>query len=185
MWYTLDLAGERKRRPLAGDLTLHAGSPADCDLLDELPTVSPAQGRARLAGGNDLWMVLEGGHPLFSCFIFRASAPAIAAPNGSLTLPDGTACLEDSVTGAAARGRGIAPAAWSAIADILTGEGLHDLITKVAVENGPSRRAVVKAGFRPVALMQFRRIGTLRRTHVYGLDDPVGEALARTLTTAR
>ena len=42
----------------------------------------------------------------------------------------GTVCLEDSVTAAAYRGRGLAPADWSAIATQLTNEGVAVILTK-------------------------------------------------------
>ena len=42
----------------------------------------------------------------------------LAAPGGRLRLPADTVVLEDSVTSAAARGRGIAPRAWNALASL-------------------------------------------------------------------
>ena len=111
--------------------------------------------------------------------------PAIAAPGGQLQLSAGTVCLEDSVTAAPARGRGIGPAAWSAIADALGDEGQRHIITKVAVDNVPSRRAVEKAGFDAVALMHFRRFGPRSRTWVDVLDRDRGISIAEGLSARR
>jgi GNAT superfamily N-acetyltransferase len=90
-------------------------------------------------------------------------------------------CLEDSVTAPLARGRGVAPAAWSAIADELAGEGVRRMITKVRVDNLPSRKAVEKVGFEGVALMHFKRIGPLRRTSVRRLEERRGRYFAEAL----
>ncbi len=143
--------------------------------------MSPSEARERLRDANDLWLVLEHDRALFSCWIFRDGTPVIAAPGGQLPLPAGTVCLEDSVAAAAARGRGIAPAAWSAIADTLAEEGQEHMITKVAVDNAPSRRAVEKAGFDAVALMHFRRIGPRSRTRVELLDANRGSFITESL----
>ena len=185
VWYELDPVGARPQRSLPQNLTLRRGDEPDLPLLDELPTVSPVEARVRIRDGNDLWLVLEDGRPLFSCWIFRRLTPVIAAPGGQLQLQAGTVCLEDSVTAAPARGRGIGPAAWSAIADALADEGQRHIITKVAVDNAPSRRAVEKAGFDAVALMHFRRIGPRSRTRVEVLDGNRGSFIAESLGAAR
>ena len=102
--------------------------------------------RARRAAGNDLWLAEDDGGPLFRCWIYRGRAPVLAAPGGWLELPADTVVLEDSATTPRARGRGIAPGAWTAIADSLRDEGLAHMITKVGVENEASRRAVARRG---------------------------------------
>src|ERR1019366_4030075 len=106
----------RPRRPLANGLVLRRGAYKDLALLGELATVDAEEGSARLTAGNDWWLVLDAGQPLFSCWIFHGLTPVAAAPGGKLALPDGTVCVEDSIAAAAARGRGIAPAALTAIA---------------------------------------------------------------------
>jgi hypothetical protein len=183
MWFELDPAGERPRPPLPSGLSLRRGTESDLPLLAQMDTVSPAEGLDRIRDGNDLWLALEGEDPLFSCWIFRGDTPAIAAPGGRLPLPDGVVCQEDSVTAMAARGRGIAPAAWAAIADALAAEGQRRLIRKVEVANAPSRRAGEKVGFRPIALMHFRRRGPLKRTSVEAFDTELGALLAERLET--
>ncbi|MGH2908575.1 MAG: GNAT family N-acetyltransferase [Solirubrobacteraceae bacterium] len=181
VWYALDLTAERPRRELDAGLTLRRGDESDVSLLTELPTISPEQARTRLARGNALWLVLEGADPRFACWIFRDQTPVIAAPGGEMRLAAGTACLEDSVTAAAARGRGVAPAAWTSIADGLGAEGLRELITKIEVANLPSRRAVEKIGFRPVALMRFVRIGPRGHLRVDEIDLDRGARIAAML----
>ncbi len=181
MWYGLDPAGERPKPPLAPGLTLRRGNASDLPLLGGLDTVAPDEGLDRIRGGNDLWLVLEGDRLLFSCWIFRGQTPVIAAPGGLLPLPAGTVCQEDSVTATAARGRGIAPAAWAAIADALAEEGERRVIRKVEAANCASRRAGAKVGFKPVALMRFRRLGPMSRTTVEVLDGELGSFLAEHL----
>jgi RimJ/RimL family protein N-acetyltransferase len=98
-----------------------------------------------------------------------------------MALAPGTACLEDSVTASAARGRGVAPGAWTAIAEGLAAEGVRRLITKVEVDNIPSRRAVEKVGFRAVSLMDFVRVGGRGRTRVEAVDLERGPEIATML----
>lgn len=181
VWYALDLASMGPAPAIPPGLVLRAGEESDAPLLDELESISSTEAVRRLRAGNALWLVLEGSRPLFSCWIFDRTAPTIAAARGYVPLPADVACLEDSVTAPAARGRGIAPAAWLRIAESLRAVGRRQLITKVAVDNAPSRRAVEKAGFVAIALMRFRRIGTWKRTSVEVLDRASGwlaEALA-------
>jgi GNAT superfamily N-acetyltransferase len=103
--------------------------------------------------------VLCEGEPAFACWTFLRRTPVSAMPGGWLELPDGIACLEDSVTSPDFRGRGIAPGAWTAAADALTERGKRSLITKVLDDNVASCRAVEKAGFRQVALLDLSRMG--------------------------
>lgn len=175
IWYELDPASERPRRVLEPGLMLRRGERRDLSTLAELNTTHGEAARSRLERGNDLWLVVDGRDKLlFSCWIFRRRAPAVAAPQGRIELARGMVCLEESVTAPAARGRGVAPAAWCAIADELADEGVRRMITKVTVENLPSRTAVEKVGFEGVALMHFKRIGPKRRTSVKRLDERRG-----------
>jgi RimJ/RimL family protein N-acetyltransferase len=153
VWYALDLQRPREARPLGPGLELRAGGPEDIRLLAQLPP-DPSVGhmdeqvaRERLAGTGRLWLVTEGDQLAFACWTFRDRTPVWAAHGGSLALPEGVACLEDSHSSPHFRGRGIAPAAWGLIADALAAERLRSLVTKVAVDNAPSCRAVEKAGF--------------------------------------
>ena len=130
-----------RSRDLASELTLRRALEPDLPLLDQLPTTSPVEARVRIDAGHDLWIVLEGDRPLFSCWIFRGRTPTIAAPGGQLPLPADTVCLEDSVTVAAARGRGIAPAAWAAIADALAAGGARGRLSSCRSSRQTALRA--------------------------------------------
>jgi RimJ/RimL family protein N-acetyltransferase len=149
VWYELDLGSERPRPALAPGLR-----------LEKRPAAADAE----------TWHVCEGDREAFSCWIYRVRTPVLAAPQGWLTLPAGTVCLEDSVTQPDFRGQGIAPAAWSAIADALAAEDVLRIVTKVAVDNAPSRKAVTKAGFVEVALQRLTRVARRKQVtvDVYG-----------------
>lgn len=180
VWYELDVDGERPRRELpdevrllkAGDDRL-GGAVEMGQRIDEV--------RARRAAGNDLWLAEDDGGPLFRCWIYRERAPVLAAPGGWLELPADTVVLEDSATTPRARGRGIAPGAWTAIADSLRDEGLVHMITKVGVENEASRKAVAKAGFREIGVMRMVKAGPRKRTTVDGATPGLGATLAERL----
>jgi RimJ/RimL family protein N-acetyltransferase len=160
VWYVLDLA-EIIDRPLADGYTLRQIDPNE-DLGAVLIDVRPEIAGPRLAEGNQAWVVEDAeGDPAFNCFVFFGRTPARAAESRSLLLPPGTACLEDSVTAAAHRGHGIAGGAWAKIAAGLRDDGFEVLVTKVEVENVPSRKAVEKIGFLPAAVMHLRRRGVV------------------------
>jgi len=172
VWYLLEPAGARPRPQLASGLVLDRPGEPDMRLLAQLTsTVVSREAHARRLAGNDLWLVLEDGQALFGCWIFRGSTPTIAAPGGELALPADTVCLEDSLAAPAARGRGVAPAAYAAIADVVGGEGSRWMITKIAAHNASARRAAEKAGFEAVAAMRLRRVGRRSRASLQPLDD--------------
>ena len=179
VWYELPLGTERAARPLPEGLVLVEADDVQTRLLDDLPTMAPPEALKLRERGGRLYLVLEGARPLFACWIHASATPAIAAPGGWLQLPVGTVCLEDSVTAAAARGRGVAPAAWSELADRLAADGVERMITKVGVENAPSRKAVEKAGFREAAVMRLTRIGPRARVSVEGDSELAGELRRR------
>lgn len=164
VWYALDLTRERARIALPVGFALNRAGRSELALLEELPTIGRVEAGQRLAFGAELWLVRDGVNPAFSCWIFRERTPVLAAKTGWLALPPRTVCLEDSVTSPRYRGRGLAPAAWSQIADCLQGENVTSIITKVAEDNAPSRRAVEKAGFQSAALMSLNRVAL--RSHV-------------------
>jgi predicted GNAT family acetyltransferase len=174
-WYELDLKAERPRREIPEGFRLVKATERELPLLDSLPTVKLREGERRLGQGASLWLVMEGDRAAFACWTFYERMPVHAASGGVLELPVATAGLEDSVTSPDYRGRGLAPAAWSAICEQLVDTGYTSLVTKVAEENVPSRRAVEKAGFEDVALMRTMRMGARRRVEV----DPSGTAVAR------
>jgi GNAT superfamily N-acetyltransferase len=182
IWYSLDLKGERPRRPLPEGFELHLATAADAESVAQLPN-QPAvdEVRTRIDGSADVYMVREAGKPAFACTIFRGRTPTVAARGGWLELPADTVCLEDSGTSPDFRGRGVAPGAWSAIADALAERGFKIMLTKVTVDNEPSRKAVVKAGFAEAADMRLRRVGPFRRVALSPLGAPGAEFISALL----
>jgi hypothetical protein len=181
VWYQLDLSGDRPRRELPEEVRLvRAGDHELGGAVEMGQRIEEV--RQRRAAGNDLWLALDDGGPLFRCWIYRRRAPVLAAPGGWLKLPDGTVVLEDSATTPRARGRGIAPGAWTGIADSLRAEGLAHMLTKVGVDNEASRRAVQKAGFREIGVMRLVKAGPRKRTTVESPEPGLGYALASRLT---
>ena len=180
VWYQLDVNAERPRREFVEGVRLVRAGADDAQRVEELGQVED-EARERLAAGNDLWLAVDDqDRALFACWTFRSETPVYAAPHGRLLLPDGTACLEDSVAAPLARGKGIAPASWTAIADTLSDEGFESMITKVTTDNAPSRKAVQKSGFREIGVMRLTRKGPRQRV-VLAASGGVAAALAQSL----
>jgi GNAT superfamily N-acetyltransferase len=180
VWYQLDVNPERPRREFVEGARLVRAGADDAHRVEELGQFED-DARARLGAGNDLWLALDQqDRTLFVCWTFHTETPVAAAPHGQLQLPAGIACLEDSVAAPLARGKGIAPASWTAIADILATEGFESMITKVTTDNAPSRKAVQKSGFREIGVMRLTRMGPRRRV-VLSASGGVASALAQSL----
>jgi L-amino acid N-acyltransferase YncA len=180
VWYGRDLTLRGARGELPKGLRLVRAASSDIGMVARLAQ-DPDQARARVEAGNDLWFVLDGDEPLFLCFTFRNTTPVIAAADGVLALPAGTACLEDSVTAPEARGRGIASAAWTLIGEELRRDGFQELLVKIETSNVASERVAERSGFRPVAVMQHQRTGVRRHTAVLALGGGLGDELAARL----
>lgn len=180
VWYMRDLSVSGSPPQWPENIELSKLSEDGVPYLSQLATVGRMEARRRLTQGAELWLAREGSQAVFACWIFRKRAPVLAARGGWLELPDGVVCLEDSVTSPAYRGRGIAPAAWNRVADELRHDGSKTIITKVASDNVPSRRAVERAGFRAVATMTFNRCGLNTRVKI---DDMIerGDRIANYL----
>jgi GNAT superfamily N-acetyltransferase len=180
IWYQLDLDG------YSGDLPLHEGyelTRADEASLGLAAATGkdPALVRRTLAEGHDLWIVRAGGDAAFSCWVYRGRAPEIAAKKGWFDLPANVVCLEDSVTVPEHRGKGVAPAAWAAIAEALAAEGVATMITRVAEDNGASRHACRKVGFAEIGKMEFKRTGPRSSQRLLHARGAVGQQLAEAL----
>jgi GNAT superfamily N-acetyltransferase len=180
VWYGRDLTVRGAHRELPEGLRLVRADATEVGTVARLGQ-NPDEASARVAAGNDIWLVLEGDDPLFLCFTFRHATPVIAAVEGSLSLPPGTACLEDSVTAPEARGRGIASAAWTLIGEELRRDGFRKLVVKIETSNVASERVAEKSGFRPVAVMHHQRTGVRRHTAVLALGGGLGDELAARL----
>lgn len=164
--YELSLENSRPRKSLPPEFKLVKGSVNDLPLLNQLSDESERRVRQLIEAGNDLWLVLEGRQPAFACWIFHDALLISAAKNSRLALPPEIVCLENSVASPLYRGRGIAPAAWSQIADHIEQIHVKYIITKIEEDNVASQRAVEKCGFRKIAVVDFRRIGPTKRTVV-------------------
>ena len=147
----------------------------------EVPLVSPDGAMQRIQEGA-LWMVLEGRRLAFACWIFHDSAPVSAARDGRLVLAPEIVCLEDSVASPGFRGRRIAPAAWSGIADWLQQGGTRSIITKIEENNALTRRAIAKRGYREIATMHFRRVVLRQHSTVQRINGSTADWLAEKLT---
>jgi ribosomal protein S18 acetylase RimI-like enzyme len=179
IWYSLELNGDRPRRDLPDGFELQVAAEGDAEAIARLPNQPAIDGlRARIAGDADVYVVRAEGKPAFACTIFRERAPVIAARGGWLDLPGDTVVLEDSGTSPDFRGRGVAPGAWSAIADAVAARGYETMLTKVTVENEASRKAVMKAGFREAADMRMRRRGPVTKVAMSALGAPGAEFIA-------
>jgi GNAT superfamily N-acetyltransferase len=173
IWYALALAGDRPRRDLPAGFQLRPATAADVEAVADLPGQPSAAGlAARLGGTARLYVVDTGGRVAFACTVFAERTPTVASKDGWLDLPPDTVCLEDSSTSPEFRGRGIAPAAWTALADQLARDGYATLVTKIEAANAPSRKAAAKAGFGEAADMRLRRIGPFTRVALSPLGAP-------------
>ena len=182
VWYELALGDERPKRSLSPEFELVRGDHSHLPLLDQLPDTPPeVVAKQRMDEGADLWLVLEGEQVAFVCWIFHGSMPMLAAPENRLLLAPEIVCLEDSVASTAYRGRGVAPAAWSGIAEALQQTGAKYIITKIGESNVASRRAIVKSGFHESASMHFRLVGFQRRTTVQPGSGATADWLAKQL----
>ena len=181
VWYELDLTARGPRGELPEGLRLVRADASQVDAVARLGQ-NPEEALTRLEAGNDIWLVLDGGEPLFLCFTFRHATPVIAASEGMLALPPGAACLEDSVTAPEARGRGIASAAWILIGEELRRDGFRALVAKIETSNGASERVAEKSGFQAVAVMQHQRTGARRRTAILALGGGLGDELEARLS---
>jgi RimJ/RimL family protein N-acetyltransferase len=166
IWYELDLTAERPRVELAPEFSFRRAATAELPLIEALPTVSLVEAERRVAAGNDLWFVMAGEQPAFACWTFPREMPVISAPGGTLMIPDGTVCLEDSVTSPDFRGRRLAPAAWTLLADRMQEKGVRSIITKIGEDNAASRKAILRSGFAEVGSARFRRVAGRRSSSI-------------------
>jgi hypothetical protein len=181
VWYQSDLTRAGARLELPEGLRLVRADASQIDLVVRLGQ-NLEEARRRLESGADIWLVLDRDEPVFLCFTFRQATPVIAASDGLLVLPPGAACLEDAITAPAARGRGIASAAWAQVGRRLERDGFTTLVAKIETHNGASKRVAEKSGFRPVAVMQHQRTGVRRHTAVRALGGGLGDELAARLS---
>ena len=169
VWFLLPTHNVRELR-LAEGMVLQPATGPQVDRLSEEGLCGRRVAARYLRHGGQPWVVMDGQRAAFCCWIFTNEMPLIAARGGWQPLQVSTACLEASATAADYRGRGIAPAAWLGIAAILKDRGINNLITKVEEENMASQRAVLKAGFHEIAVMDYRRISLWRNKLIQPLS---------------
>jgi RimJ/RimL family protein N-acetyltransferase len=145
-WYRLELS-RNERRELPAGMELRRCQEADIPLFAQLEPIASRDAKRRFAAGGVLWMVVSEGRPAFAAWTFAERVPIGQAKSGWLELPENTTQLKDLVTAEAARGRGIATAAVSMIADHVAGEGATYIVGRVADSNLASRRVYGKLGF--------------------------------------
>ncbi len=183
VWYRLDLRRDRPRVELPAGFQFAQAGAEDLPLLERLETNGRWEALRRLEAGASLWIVREGERAAFSCWTFQHHTPVLAARGGWLMLPPGSVCMEDSVTAADYRGRGIAPAAWTGVADAMARLGIKTIVGKVKEENAASRHALEKIGFQAVATMEFERVWLRARVKIRAQqDEPLSMFLAQRLT---
>jgi hypothetical protein len=183
IWYGFELARGRRTIALPAGLEVTCNAEDALTLLAQLPTIGQFEAKERLASGAQLWILRDGDEAVNACWIFRGRAPVLAARGGWLALPPGVVCVEDSVTSVRYRGRGLAPARWFVIAEILFQQGVATAIAKVAVENMSGRRAIEKAGFCELASMKVERLCAAWSVAVQPLQNsPVSTFLIDRLT---
>jgi len=171
VWYAAATSQIAAMCPLPIGLSLKRGGFEHVDFLSQANLCGRREATKFFSENADLWIVRDAEQAAFCCWIFRYYMPAVAARGGWMELPLKTVCLEGSTTGTRYRGRGIAPMAWALIAHDLQREGVHTIITKVAIDNTSSRRAVLKAGFHEAAATEFFKLGAISRLRV----TPIGE----------
>jgi len=179
VWYAMDLAAaDAPKRPLEPELELRRGGGDDMWLLEQLPldphvsTMTPWLVQDWLGSGGSLWLVQNGDRAALRCWVFRDWCPMGGAPGGGIRPPSDAVVVKDVMTSPEFRGRGVAPAAWAAIADAYREDGSRWMYIRVDSNNDPSRRAIEKAGFREVARVHTRWRYWWRTTR---LSDGTGE----------
>jgi ribosomal protein S18 acetylase RimI-like enzyme len=147
-WFRLDLSNGFVERPLPDGLELRRGGE------DQLPWFGQLAARDNMLvaeswveAGGECWVLLSGQRTAFTCWSFPRRVPMGAADGGWLKLPPGTVALQHSRVAPEFRGREIGPAAWSAIAGALAGEGVRTLVVRVDDRKDGAQRAFTKVGF--------------------------------------
>jgi GNAT superfamily N-acetyltransferase len=180
LWYELDLARHSDQENASEHFRLVEGTAESIPAVQRLQPASEDRLLERIERGARLWIALIHDEVAFACWTFAGTTPVLIARGGWLLLPEGVECLEDSVTSPDFRGRGIAPKVWNVIAARRRGAA-RSLITKVGVANVASSRAVAKAGFEEIAVMNSIRLGPRLRVGVHASRTGTGRHLAEQL----
>jgi glycosyltransferase involved in cell wall biosynthesis/GNAT superfamily N-acetyltransferase len=159
VWYELDLTTRLPDYPLEDRFELCRGTEDDIARFAEIPPVTSYHVRERMRTGADLWYAREGDAVAFFCWTLRHAAPTLASPTGSIPLRPEVVNLEDSTASPEYRRSAVGMGVLSEVARRLRHEGVTSMVTKVAVDNTPARRWVLKLGFVEVGVATVRRRG--------------------------
>lgn len=150
--------------PLPPQTEMVRARPEDAHVVEQLPLMWSTDGeidaacaRRRIAAGHDLWVVFEAKRPVMLFWTCRGSAPALAARGGWLTLPSGTASIEDAVVALDRRGATLAARAVTEAGRRLEREGVHTLVMQALNTNRASRGAIRTLGAHEVAAVTLVR----------------------------
>lgn len=175
-WLEFDLRREQPEIPMPEGFALTSGKSDDLGALDEMGSQF-SQAANLLESGQELFVVRHGDRPAFTAWIYHGTMPTNAIPGGWLTLPPTYLNLEDSIANPDFRGRGLAPASWSAImADVRRRHpGAERVFTIILEDNVVTRGGTSKAGFRGFAVVDIVKFGvgpTTRRWRERQPDGP-------------
>jgi ribosomal protein S18 acetylase RimI-like enzyme len=187
LWLELVLPPSVPWPQLPTDLELVAGTENCLPALAALPTLSTWAARRRLERGEQLWLVRDGaGEIAFACWLLTGETPAFGGRGGVVAVPTWAISLEDSVTSPHYRGRSIAAAAWSLLAQRVADDGYVSIITTVEQTNIAVQRALAKSGFTELCAVQAKRRpwGTSVRTTVLATKNEQARARAQELAKA-
>lgn len=149
-------AGEEPPAP-DGGLVFRSTTTDDGELYArDIGTDSRRSFRARLSPTTSCFVVESHGRLLHASWVTTSGAWTREL-GAYLRPPPRTAYIYESFTHPDARGRGLYPFALRAIASQAAGSGLDSLWVGVEASNPSSLRAVNKAGFRPVARLEYSR----------------------------
>ncbi len=154
-----------------------SGEERHVPLLSTIPATGQLMARDWLRAGTRLFLVLDrADRPVFAAWVFHGEVSVSVAPGGWLPLPDGIGALDECYVAADHRRRGIAPAAWSLIAERLEHEGDEALLAGLEEGYAQGAPALARAGFAPVA-----RVRTRRRLFLARMRTEPGDELGRRL----
>jgi hypothetical protein len=162
-------------RPTGGDRPAHDSLTFAQATVDDaaryardVGTDSASTFSSRLSEGTNCFVVLSGDLIVHATWV-TTTAAWTRELRTYLVPPAGDAYVYESFTRVEARGRGAYPFALLHISSLLAGRGLKRVWVGVETHNGPSLRAVAKAGFEEAFGVRYRR--RLGRLHV---DSPTG-----------
>ncbi len=149
-------------------------------LAEAMRPAPPSELTRRLAAGRRAY-VIRLDEPVVSYGWVSFGEEEVGEVEGTIRVGPREAYIWDCATLPAWRGRGLYPSLLRAIARDLAAEGFEWVWIAAVVDNAPSLRGFVKAGYARIGTVRYVRIGRWRRLTVSG--DP--QAPAAQLASAR